>query len=107
MTNPDTLHLHLLDLAAQLRHFLASPVSDSEAHRDQLWRLRDAALLTLAETRAELSRLSYQAIEPVAAPLPPVWLPSPKMREQLQARRTGRTSHRSASFAVRPRGLRL
>lgn len=107
MTHLAPLHLHLLDLAEQLRHFLASPVSDSEAHRDQLWRLRDAALLTLGETRSELSRLSYQAIEPAPAPLPPVWLPSPKMREQLQARRTGRTSHRSASFAVRPCGPRL
>lgn len=103
MTNPDTLHLCLLDLAAQLRHFLASPVSDSEAHRDQLWRLRDAALLTLGETRAELSRLSYQAIEPAAPSLPAVWLPSPKMREQLQARRAERTAHRAAPFAVRPR----
>lgn len=104
MNHSDNLHLCLLELAEQLRHLLASPVVDNEEQRNRLWRLRDTALLALGETRAEMTRLTYQAIEPAASPGPPVWLPSPKMREQLQARRAAR---RPDPFAPGPHGPRL
>lgn len=84
------LRLSLAELSEQIRYFLAMPVCDDASHREHLWRLRDIALLTLGEARSELDRRPVHTIEPAAAPLPPVWLPSPGMREHLHARRASR-----------------
>lgn len=85
MTN-DNLRLYLLELSEQLRCLLVSNLVDNAEDREQqLRRLRNTALATLAETGLVLDREKAEAIT-LQRP-DPVWCPAITLQERLRARR--------------------
>lgn len=93
----DDLHMCLVELADQLWNFLSEP-GDDDAHKNKTWRLRDTALRSLGEARTVLDALKLDAIERPSS-VPPMWLPSSRMQEQLQARRERRRT--DGGFSLR------